>query len=53
MSFVVRAVKHEDIGQLVDLAKQFTLLNLPGEKNVLAAKIDRSFAIFCKEIRQN
>lgn len=46
MSFIVRAVKHEDVGQLTDLAKQFTLLNLPGEKKVIADKIDRSLQSF-------
>src|SRR6476469_9222965 len=46
MSFIVRPVKHDDLGQLMDLAKQFTLLNLPGEKKVLAQKIDRSLQAF-------
>ncbi len=42
MSFIVRAVRHDDLGQLFDLAKQFNLLNLPGDRRVLSAKIDRS-----------
>ncbi len=42
MSFVVRPAQHDDLSQLVDLAKQFNLLNLPGEKRVIAEKIDRS-----------
>jgi arginine N-succinyltransferase len=42
MSFIVRPVRHEDLNQLTDLARQFTLLNLPGEKKVLAQKIDVS-----------
>jgi arginine N-succinyltransferase len=46
MSFIVRPVKHEDVGQLVDLAKQFGLLNLPGDKKVLAQKIDKSVQSF-------
>jgi arginine N-succinyltransferase len=46
MSFIVRAVKHEDLHQLVDLAKQFSLLNLPGDKSVLSRKIDRSVQSF-------
>jgi len=50
MSFVVRAVRHEDLGQLVDLAKQFTLLNLPGEKKVLDQKIDRSLQSFAGKL---
>lgn len=46
MSFVVRAVKHDDLNQLFDLAKQFTLLNLPGDRKVLSKKIDLSTASF-------
>ena len=42
MSFVVRAVHHDDLNQLVDLAKQFSLLNLPGDRKILSQKIDRS-----------
>jgi len=43
-------VKHEDLNQLVDLAKQFTLLNLPGEKKVIAQKIDRSLQAFAGKL---
>ena len=32
MSFVVRPVGFDDLSGLVDLAKQFNLLNLPGDK---------------------
>ncbi|MEZ0390953.1 MAG: arginine N-succinyltransferase, partial [Pseudobdellovibrionaceae bacterium] len=46
MSFIVRPVKHEDLNQLCDLAKQFTLLNLPGEKKIISQKIDRSLQAF-------
>lgn len=42
MSFVIRPVRHDDLIQLVDLAKQFNLLNLPGDKKVIGEKIDRS-----------
>lgn len=42
MSFIIRSVKHDDLSQLVDLAKQFNLLNLPGDKKVIGEKIDRS-----------
>ena len=42
MSFVIRPAKHDDINQLVDLAKQFNLLNLPGEKRILQHKIETS-----------
>lgn len=39
MSFVVRAVRSDDLNALTDLAKQFNLLNLPGDRKVLADKI--------------
>jgi arginine N-succinyltransferase len=46
MSFIVRQVHSEDLDQLTDLAKQFHLLNLPGEKKVLAQKIQKSVESF-------
>lgn len=46
MSFIVRAVRREDIIQLTDLAKQFNLLNLPGDKKVITEKVLRSEASF-------
>lgn len=42
MSFIIRSVHHDDLTQLVDLAKQFNLLNLPGDKKVIGEKIERS-----------
>jgi len=53
MSFIVRAVRHEDIGQLVDLAKQFTLLNLPGEKKAITQKVDRSLQSFAGKLAKS
>jgi arginine N-succinyltransferase len=50
MSFLIRAVRHDDLGQLFDLAKQFNLLNLPGDKRVLSAKIDRSEQSFAGKL---
>lgn len=46
MSFIVRPVKHEDVNQLTDLARQFVLLNLPGDKKVIGKKIEKSIASF-------
>ncbi len=46
MSFIVRPVRHEDVDQLVDLARQFGLLNLPGDKKVLSKKIEKSVQSF-------
>ncbi len=42
MSFLIRGAHSDDLSQLVDLAKQFSLLNLPGDKKTLAAKITKS-----------
>lgn len=50
MSFIVRAVRHEDVDQLTDLARQFTLLNLPGEKKVIAAKVEKSLQSFAGKL---
>ena len=43
MSFVVRAVKRDDLQQLTDLAKQFNLLNLPGDKKILSEKDEETY----------
>jgi arginine N-succinyltransferase len=50
MNFMIRSVRRDDLGQLVDLAKQFNLLNLPGDKKVLNAKIDRSEQSFAGKL---
>lgn len=50
MSFIVRQVRREDLGQLFDLAKQFNLLNLPGDRKVLSEKIERSEASFSGQL---
>jgi arginine N-succinyltransferase len=46
VSFIVRPVAFEDLAQLFDLAKQFTLLNLPADKRSIEKKIARSVASF-------
>lgn len=46
MNFIVRSAQREDVAQLYDLARQFTLLNLPADKKVIAEKIERSEASF-------
>ena len=53
MNFIVRAVERKDLGQIHDLARQFTLLNLPADKKVIAKKIDRSLASFAGELNKN
>lgn len=50
MSFVVRSAARGDVSHLYDLARQFTLLNLPADEGVIAAKIDRSRASFRGEL---
>lgn len=53
MSFLLRSARPEDLNQLVDLAKQFNLLNLPGERKVLSEKIERSVASFAGDLSKN
>ncbi len=53
MSFIVREVRHDDVNQLVDLAKQFTLLNLPGERKAIAQKIERSVNSFSGKLEKS
>ncbi len=50
MSFIIRAARADDVSQLTDLAKQFNLLNLPGNKKIIAEKIARSEASFASEL---
>jgi arginine N-succinyltransferase len=50
MSFIIRAVQHDDLTQLVDLAKQFSLLNLPGDRKALGQKIDCSEQSFAGKL---
>ncbi|MEY4617484.1 MAG: hypothetical protein RJB66_2444 [Pseudomonadota bacterium] len=53
MSFLLRSARPEDLGQLVDLAKQFNLLNLPGDRKTLSEKIERSVASFGGDLAKN
>ncbi len=46
MNFLVRGVRTDDLSQLLDLARQFTLLNLPADKRVVSHKIERSLESF-------
>lgn len=50
MSFIVRAVQREDLPALFDLAKQFTLLNMPADKRLIEKKIERSVSSFAGEL---
>ncbi len=50
MSFIIRPIKRDDLLQLTDLAKQFNLLNLPGDRKILAEKINRSEESFSGDL---
>jgi arginine N-succinyltransferase len=52
MSFIIRSVRHDDLSQLTDLAKQFNLLNLPGDRKVIAEKVKRSEQSFAGEMEK-
>lgn len=53
MSFLVRSVRRDDLQQLLELARQFSLLNLPAEKKAIEVKIDRSIESFAGELGKN
>lgn len=46
MSFIVRSIRESDYEDLLSLAKQFTLLNLPAEPKILKQKIQASLQSF-------
>ncbi len=50
MNFLLRNIQVHDLKQLSDLAGQFSLLNLPSDKKVLAEKIERSVASFAGDL---
>lgn len=53
MNFVVRNAKLEDLSQLYDLARQFTLLNLPADKSILSRKLEKSMASFAGDMAKD
>lgn len=53
MGFIVRPVRKEDVDQLTDLAKQFNLLNLPGNKKIISDKIYRSEESFSGKLEKD
>ena len=50
MKFLLRGARRDDVKGLVDLASQFSLLNLPADKKVLGEKVERSIASFAGEL---
>lgn len=52
MNFLLRSVQLKDLRELMDLAGQFSLLNLPADKKILSEKIERSMASFAGELKR-
>lgn len=50
MNFIVRGIRFDDTDQVMSLARQFSLLNLPADKKVISQKIERSIASFNGDI---
>jgi arginine N-succinyltransferase len=50
VSFLVRSARREDLQQLLELARQFSLLNLPAEKKAIETKIERSIQSFAGDL---
>ena len=40
MNFILRSIRDEDTDQVLDLAKQFSLLNLPANRNEIEKKME-------------
>lgn len=49
MNFIVRSVRSDDSKQLYELARQFTLLNLPADKSIISKKIQKSRESFANK----
>lgn len=52
MSFIVRSIRETDYEDLMALAKQFTLLNLPADPKVLKQKIKNSIQSFAGKLKK-
>lgn len=52
MSFIVRSIRETDFDDLLALAKQFNLLNLPAEPKVLKKKIQTSLSSFAGKTKK-
>lgn len=53
MSFVVREARESDINDIVDIAQQFSLLNLPPDKKIIEKKVETSMASFSGELEKD
>ena len=47
---MVRAARRDDLQPLYELARQFTLLNLPADRRTIELKIERSVSSFANEL---
>jgi arginine N-succinyltransferase len=50
MNFLFRSIRPDDLDKVVDLARQFSLLNLPANRRVIEEKIDESVRSFQGEL---
>lgn len=50
MNFIVRGAAPTDVDDLMSLARQFSLLNLPADKKIISEKIECSMASFNGEL---
>ena len=50
MNYLIRSARTSDLKQLNELAKQFTLLNLPADKKVIGQKVEKSQASFAGKL---
>lgn len=50
MNLVMRSIRYDDLESVVDLARQFSLLNLPADKKAIEKKIEVSVASFSGEL---
>jgi arginine N-succinyltransferase len=52
MSFVLRSVRPSDLNSLMNLTRQFVLLNLPNNRETLTEKIERSVKSFAGALKK-
>jgi arginine N-succinyltransferase len=50
MNFLLRGIQHDDLNQVLSLARQFSLLNLPYDKKIISEKIEKSLSSFAGEL---
>jgi arginine N-succinyltransferase len=53
MNFMIRAAEEGDLVQLMQLADQFTLLNMPANETILSEKIKKSIKSFTGKLKKS